>query len=350
MQAKELKAYLLEDEERLFSLMRGFQFHDIWSTNDEIRCAVPGGQNRTIVSVKLSEELYATSYDDKHTYHGDLFGLFQEFSGKDFLSVIKTCHSILGLKYSGKHIDRIDLLKDIRKFKKGRSKEVEVKKFDKDFLDRFIRMPHASMIEEAISPSVLNNFDIMFDPIKDRIIFPHYDWEEFDKVVGVTGRTTMSSDLAKELGMPKYWNYIKGYFKTRNLYGYWLAKDNLETSKMIILFESEKSVLKQFTIEFEKGFSVAVGGHVISQDQVEFILKNTSPDVEVVIAFDKDIMNLEPKEGKDHVLIEECKRFSRYRKTSYIFDKYGVLDSKDSPIDRGVKRWNYLLKHRIEVK
>lgn len=349
LQAKELKAYLLEDNNRICQLLEHFGFHDTWFASGEIRCATPEGTNKTSVSVKLVDELFAASYDDKLSYHGDLFGLLQTAKDTTFTSVMISIHNLFKLEYSKKEKKSLDLLKDIRKFKKGANREVEIKKFDVSVLDEFIKKPHASMIEEAISPLVLDKYDIRFDIQKDRIIFPHYDWEESDMVVGIQGRTTMPSDLAKELNIPKYWNYIKGFQKSRNLFAYNFNKQNIEDKKMIILFEGEKSVLKQATIERGEGFSVAIGGHEISDFHKKFILTNTGSDVEIVIAFDKDIMELIPEEGHEHYLIEQCKRFSKFRKTSYVFDKYNLLESKDSPIDRGLKRWNFLLKHRVQV-
>ena len=359
MQARELKLYLLEDTDRIYKLLEEFGFHAMWLNSEEIRCATPNGTNRTSVSIKLVEELYATSFDDELGYRGDLLGLLQEAGDTTFANVMRRAHSAFGLKYDGKVSKKIDLLKNVRRFKRGNSQPIEVKKYDRSILEQYIKKPHASMIEEAISPDVLDMYDIRYDVRRDRVIFPHFDWEDKDKVVGIQGRTTLSSELAKELNVPKYWNYITGYRKSNNLYSFSFNKENIEKNKMIILFEGEKSVLKQATIERGKGYAVALGGHEISEQQKNFILKNTSEDVEVVIAFDKDIMENQPNTGNYNIENDEnelgelelaCKMFSKFRKTSYVYDKYGILNEKDSPIDRGVKRWSYLLNNRIEVK
>lgn len=343
MQAKELKLYLLEDTDRIYKLLEEFGFHDMWLNSEEIRCATPNGSNRTSVVVKLAEELYATSFDDEFNYRGDLFGLLQEADDTTFVNVMRRAHKVLGLRYDGKVSKKLDLLKDIRRYRRGRDRDVEIKKYDKKMLNQFIKKPHASMISEAISPSVLDMFDIRYDVRRDRIVFPHFNWDD-GSLVGIQGRTTLPSDLAKELNVVKYLNLIKGYRKSSNLYGFHLSKSNLDSANMLIIFEGEKSVLKQFTQEGGKGYSVALGGHDISSTQSKIILKHTPVDVEIVIAFDKDVMS---DEG---YLIEQCRKFSRLRKTSYILDKYDILEGKDAPIDRGHKRWSYLLKNRVEVK
>lgn len=343
MDAKELKMYLLEDTDRIISLLEDYGFHDAWLNGEEIRCATPTGSNRTSVSIKLVDELYATSFDDEFSFRGDFFGLLQEASDTNFASVMRGIHDKFNLPYTGRRQrKRLDLLKDVRRFKRGSNQDVEIKKYDKSELDQFIRKPHASMIEEAISPQVLEQFDIMFDPRRDRIVFPHYHWDD-GALVGIQGRTTLPSELASELGVLKYLNLIRGHRKSSNLYGFNLAKQHLEDSKMLVIFEGEKSVLKLFTQERTKGYAVALGGHKISQEQVNIILRETPVDTEIVIALDKDIM------ANEDYLIEQCKKFSKFRKASYIYDKYDILGEKDAPIDLGVKIWRHLLKYRVEV-
>ena len=68
---------------------------------------------------------------------------------------------------------------------------------------------------------VIKQFNIGYSLKDERIIFPHYDWSETDKIVGIQGRITgIDDNVAKALGVPKYWNFINGYKKHLNLYGY----------------------------------------------------------------------------------------------------------------------------------
>lgn len=51
------------------------------------------------------------------------------------------------------------------------------------------------------------------------------------------------------------------------------------------------------------------------------------------------------KENEDADFIEkQARKFSQFRRTSYVWDTHDLLDEKDSPIDKGYKVWNYLLK------
>ena len=364
MQAKELKEYISQERDRIEKVLEFYGFHSIWYSGVDLRCSTPDGDNKTAVSVKMSPELYASCFSDLIPYRGDLLGLIEHVSESKFKDIVMNIHNLLGLEMTrGKPKTKMDLLADIRKYKKrGAGVAKENKKFDKDKLSDFVMLPHASILQEHISSKVCKQFDVCYDPKKDRIVFPHYDWIDTDKIVGITGRTTLDSQIAKELQVPKYWNYIRGYYKTNNLFGFNNATPGIDKAKMVIIFEAEKSVLKQFTIEQGVGYAVSVGGHEISQEQVDFLIRNTSPDTEIVIAFDKDIMMMKeedfdnaydddgrPIEAGEQYLIDTCKRFNKYRTTSYIYDQYNVLGEKDAPIDCGMKIWGILLKYRKRV-
>ena len=59
----------------------------------------------------------------------------------------------------------------------------------------------------------------------------------------------------------------------------------------------------------------------------------------IIIAFDKDV--------EEEHLIATCERFAKFSNVSYIFDKWNLLDEKDSPVDKGYKRWKFLYEHRV---
>ena len=123
------------------------------------------------------------------------------------------------------------------------------------------------------------------------------------------------------------------YIKTQNLYALNLNKQYILENGIVIVVESEKSVMKLDMYGFP--YAVSVGCHNISDFQKKLLI---SLRCEVVIAFDKDV-------EEEHIL-ETCKQFSKYTKVSYIKDEYNLLKEKDSPVDRGYKKWCILLKYR----
>ena len=359
MQAKELKKYLSEDTDRIVKVLEHFNFHNIWLRNDELRCATPTGDNNTSVSIRVDEELFSSSYSDLKPYHGDIYGLIEVHSNKTFVDIIRDIHTMFSLPIVGnKNKKKIDMLADFRPYMNRRrvKSNEDNKKFNRDILNKYMPRDHVSMLEEAISPKVLRQFDVRFDAKREQIIMPHYDWKEHDYVVGIKSRITMDGETAEEFGVSKYTNIIKGYKKTNNLYGWHLAHEHVNDKKMLIIFESEKSVMKHFTIERGDGFSVSTGGHDrLSLEQKRFIVQNTGLETEIVFAFDKDISTQaiegEAKKGEPTQFIQDvCKDIATFRKVSFIYDRFGLLQEKDSPIDRGLRIWKFLLSDRMTVE
>ena len=351
MDAKELKLHLLEDTSRIEDVLEYYGFSMFWRSGDEIRCAPPESENRTACSIKLTEDLYASMYT-MESYHGDIYGLIERTSGDSFSSIIRMFKSLLGISSSGKPFrKKVDLFSNVNKYlrEEGR-KDVENTKHDKAVLNKFIHLPHKSFIEEGIAPGVLEAFSVCYDPERDRIVIPHYDWEETDKIVGLSGRTTLSAEESKALDIPKYWHYIKGFSKTHNLFGWNHARKYVNEEKKLLIFESEKSVMKQVTRDMgRRCFSVSVGGHTISEKQSEFIIMNTEPDTEIIIAFDRDVMDMKDRDGNligEEYLLDICEKFHPYRKVSYIWDNFDLLNETDSPIDKSLTIWRVLLKFR----
>lgn len=353
MDAKELKSYLLEDPSRIEDVLEHYGFSLFWRTGDEIRCAPPESENRTACSIKLTEELYASLFS-MTGYNGDIYGLIEKVSKESFSSVIKTIKSILGIANSGTYKKKLDLFSNVNKYLRQVDKEEPTNtKHDISILNRFVHLPHVSFIKEGIAPDVLSMFDVCYDSERGRIVIPHFDWEEHDKIVGLSGRTTLSSIECKEFNIPKYQHYLKGYLKTHNLFGWNHAVKHVDEKGMLIIFESEKSVLKQVTRSIDREcFSVSVGGHTLSESQINHIIKNTHPETEIVLAFDKDVMTMKDEDGTDigeDFIQEICGRISQYRQVSYIWDGFNLLGEKDSPIDKSVKEWNVLLKYRRKM-
>lgn len=345
MDAKKLKQYMLDDQNRILTVLEKVGFHSFHISNNEIRCALPDKTNPTGVMVKLDESLYTALYEIG--YSGDIIGAIGKVKGLTFVQTMSYIQTLLGVS-GGRNIPMIDPLRELRRLK-GQSKTInkDNKKYDESILSQFVLLPYVGLVEEGISPKVLNRFKVGFDPEKNRIIFPHYDWEENDKIVGIKGRTLMNQAEMELTNTPKYWNYIVGYRKLANLYGYNLSKGTISNRKMIILFEGEKSVLKEYTYNHGHGCSVALGGHVISDEQAKFIMSNTSGDTEVVIAFDKDVLT-NADEGLKFIA-EQAAKFKPFRKVSYVMDETGLLEEKDAPVDQGYKVWNELLERRVTI-
>ena len=360
MTGEQLKSYLKEDIERIEKVLEESGGHRIWrSSSEEIRCAPPFSENHTAVSVH-TDTLYCTVYQAGETWNGDILGLVQKFRDESFSETFRFVRSIFGL--SGKYVEEKKKIDPLASFKKIRKKskiitslsELDIEKFNDSKLDGFVMMPHISLFKEGITPQTAEHLNLGFDPVQSRIIFPHYNYDSKEDIVGITGRTTYGEAEMQEFKIPKYFNYIKGYKKMYNLYGFSHSLPFVIENGMLVIFEAEKSVAKLNSMTRNKGFGASTGGHVLSDIQVQIILKYTPPDTEIVIAYDSDVMRMMDEDDKEkHIgeqyLIDTCHKVSKYRKTSYVYDKHNILGDREAPIDRGVKIWNHLLKYRKEV-
>lgn len=352
MNSNQLKDYLREDIERIERVLEAIGISDVWRTGSELRGAPPNSRNHTAVSVNC-DTLYCKHYSAE-VFRGDIFQLIQHFRKEDFSSSFRFVLSLFGL--SGKFVkeekkDPLAMFKQIRKKNHiiTNLNEIEVPKFGLETLEDFAILPHLNLFYEGITTQTQEIFKVGYDPINDRIIFPHFSYDDINAIVGLTGRTLRSPEEMEQFKIPKYWNYIKGYMKMYNLYGFSHSLPYIIENNMLIIFEAEKSVQKQWSMTRNQGFSASVGGHELSQVQVQIILQNTPADVEVVIAFDRDVQDMKDDDGKpigEEFLINTCNKISKYRKTSYTWDTYDLLGEKDSPIDKGVRVWNHLLKYR----
>ena len=348
---KEFKEYLLKDSDRVIKILEDIGFHDLWyEKEDTIRGALPEHSNNTSLRVILNENLSSTMFS--LDFNGDLIGVIQRIKDWNFHIAFAYAKSLFGIGNASNIGQITDLISEYKQMARDGMKTPSKtnKTYNSDYLNRFISLPHKSLIEEGISPEVIKQFNICYDPERDRIIFPHYDWNNEDNIVGVQGRTVLDSETAKLLGIPKYWNYIDGFSKSNNLYGFQEAKKYMEEKGKLILFEGEKSVLKHFTLNRGKGYSVALGNHSLSRIQRDFIIRNTPVDCEIIIAFDEDVMFGE--NGGEEYLKKVADMFAQFRKVSYIKPPINVYQPKQSPIDSFGKRnavWRYSMKTRNKV-
>ncbi|MED3792486.1 hypothetical protein P4571_08515 [Niallia alba] len=330
MDAKELKKYIIENK-LIIDVLEKLGCHSFVNYSKELRCALPGDNDNSKVSV--FDDLSVRVFTKGETIYGSIYDLIMFINKSSFVEALKTCNLVLGLKYSTinkeKSIDHLEFFKKIKK-KKNNS---ELETYEISLLDRYSDIPHIDLIrKDGIMQDIIDKYHIKFDDKSNRIVFPHFIHNDKSKIVGLVGRTV--NPAYESLKIPKYFP-VDGYKyeKSKNLYGLSHNLENIKKDGLVIVFESEKSVLKSDM--FKMPYGVSVGSHDISEFQKKLLI---SLNVEIVIAFDKDV-------EKSHVerLVRDM---SRFRKVSFIEDKWKLLKEKDCCVDRGYKRFHYLIRHR----
>lgn len=250
----------------------------------------------------------------------------------------------------------LDSLEDWEIFKRyegaAAPKEKKIIEF-KTFEDNFLRnLPRPSIIpwlEEGISKEVCQNYGICYNPSSQAIVIPHYDQNGL--LIGVRERTLIKENEEFGKYRPMYlnrqlFNHPLGFA----LYNLNNSKDNIKKVKKAIVFEGEKSCLKYASYFGEENdISVAVCGSAFTIHQ--FNLLSELGVEEIIIAFDKQFQIIGDEEWKAWTkkLKQIHQRFGGKVQISFMFDKWGLLGYKDSPIDKDKETFLELFKCRIAL-
>lgn len=228
-------------------------------------------------------------------------------------------------------------------------KVVELKIYDSKIL-KFLPRPKLPMwLNEGISQEVLDAANIAFDPIYWGIVIPHYNPDGL--LIGIRERTLIKEEETNGKYKPailnsQMYNHPLGF----NLYNLNNSKNNIRKIKKAIVFEGEKSCLLYASyFGFDNDISVAVCGSNLTKYQIDML--RYFDIEELVIAFDKQFKEIGDKEfqGWTKKLKDLNKKYSSIVNISFMFDKWGLLEYKDSPIDKGPEIFMELFNRRIMI-
>jgi hypothetical protein len=225
--------------------------------------------------------------------------------------------------------------------------EKEITFYDETQLDALQFCKIKDWSDEGIEIQTMFDYRIKYNPVSCCIIIPHFDIE--NRLIGVRQRT-----LVKEEEI--YGKYRAAFINNKNyphplsynLYGLHRNKENIKKYKKAVIFEGEKSVL--ILDKYEDSCAVASCGSSISAYQVKLLLELGVE--EIIVAFDKEFNtigdDLYIKQTKN--LANIFKRFSDKVLISFMFDKWNLLEIKDSPLDKGMDVFKFLLSERFTLQ
>lgn len=226
---------------------------------------------------------------------------------------------------------------------------VELKTYDDTILSN---LPHpiiGSWEDEGILREVIQHCNICYDPKNCGIVIPHYDIE--GRLIGIRERTLVKEEEYKGKYRPAYiGRQLYNHPLSFNLYNLNNSKDNIKTMKKAIIWEGEKSCLLYASyFGIDNDISVACCGSSLIAYQVKLLLDLGVE--EIIIGFDKQFKEFNDDEHKKLVknLKNIHKKYGIYVHISYMFDKWNLLEYKDSPIDKGKETFLELFKRRITI-
>ena len=258
--------------------------------------------------------------------------------------------------------------------KKKDERQIILPRYSKTLAQFHKRMYPAEWLAEGILPRSMDKFQIRYDLLGNKIIIPHFDID--GNLVGIRGRALNRHEAE---GGAKYkpitiQGTVMKHPTSHNLYGIHKNNKAIQTLRKIMLFESEKSVLKCDGFYGRDNFTVAVCGSNVSEIQLDMVLKLRAN--EVFIAFDNERQNDMPplptnatKEEreirrKEQMRIDESNRryWDKLYSIAYRFCPYavtylvcsddinGLLDYKNAPCDKGQDVFEQLMKNKLEIK
>lgn len=339
MLADELKQYII-DNDLTIKILEDLNCYSISSNSKEWRCGLPNDHNKNRISIKKDTLKVVIYKSSEAKVYGDIFTLCMDIKNFDFYSANKYLHELFNLEFNLKELNnkkkdnKNNPLSIFTKVKRDRvvvNDENQI--YDEGIISQYEPLPHMSWIREGIMPPTCKVFNIGYSFDRQRIVIPHRYWcGKHNEYLGVVGRTTIEE--YEMLDIPKYYP-LRKFYKGMNLYGLQENYQEIQKAGCCSVFEAEKSVLKRYS-KFDKT-GVALCCHDITQEQVRILI---SLDVEIVIILDKGI-------SLNHIR-SICDKFYGIRPVSYVWDKYGLLDDKESPADKNNKIYNYLFRYRVK--
>ena len=341
MTISELKEYIYS-ENKIQYILEQLGCHNVrYNDNKEyFSASQPDGDNPMGVCIRNNEYLNYRSFSRGVDYEDnqDLISLVEYIKKINFIDSVKYLHKILDLpfefkKQTEKPKKKYNPLEVFTKVLRSGRRVInvnDIKVLEDKILNDYVPLLHYSWVKEGITERTRKKFGICYSYRYKRIIIPIRYWAT-GELVATNARTTVEN--WEEFNIKKY-ILTNGYNKQLNLYGLYENYDAIQKAGYVVVYESEKSVLKRSSLLDDTG--VALSGHALSDEQIRILI---GLNVEVIIAFDNDISIEETRHA--------CEKFKNIRKVSYIHDFMGILGSKDSPADARDKDYRFLFDNRI---
>ena len=259
--------------------------------------------------------------------------------GQDILKVVFQCSAATELT------TKETIFKQSLKDKYHKRQSIQLAAYSPNVLESFVKQYPIEWLEDNISASAMDKYNIRYSISQNKIIIPHYDIN--NRLVGIRGRALNESEIAYAKYAPvKIEDIVYKHKLSLNLYGLNHNWENIKELGICYIAESEKAVL-QSELFGEKNCTVAICGSSLNIYQIKLLMQHCQPK-EIVLCLDKEEL---PGEDKYfYKLWDMCSKYKLYTNMSFIYDRENLLNLKDSPFDRGRNIFNKLLEKRVKVK
>ena len=212
-------------------------------------------------------------------------------------------------------------------------------------------------IDEGISISTMQNFDISWYESGKSIIIPHKNIN--GEIVGIRRRSLLEEDKDNKYMPLILEGEVYSHSLNMNIYGLWEHLKGIKKFKKVLIVESEKSCMLGQEYYGDDAFVIATCGFNISNWHRNLLLKLEVR--EVILGFDKDFKILEfneyDEDDPEYLKFQRyvnrinslAQKFTPFFTTYVLWDVDGKLNKKDSPLDQGREVLEFLMLNKIEI-
>lgn len=253
-------------------------------------------------------------------------------------------------KEESHHIDDFEWINRLKSVKKNKKDIPILSSTNENILDIFCYIPHEEWLNNNISREALSQYEIGYYGLTNQIVIPHRDRE--NRLIGIRGRYLDEEDIEK---IGKYVPLqMEGKFLSHqlgsNLYGINVTQNKIKSIKKVMLVESEKGCLQNYSYFGDDSFVVATCGSNITLTQRKILLHYLKCN-EIIVAFDREYHDAQSFEAEAYYnkLVKKVANLVPYCKVCLLLDSKDRLPYKASPTDMGKDILLDLLDEKIEI-
>lgn len=277
---------------------------------------------------------------------GDIINFVELYHQLTFLEAVKHLlnYGELGsIEYKKRKSSKIlDLLHKIN-YKKQKEEGVIVRDYlHSNIMNNYTKEPIKEWLNEGIKQELLNKYEVRYDKKSNSIVFPIKDAN--GNIIAIKSRTLYHN--FKDLGIKKYIYYQK-IITNDFLCGLYENLSHIKAKNEVIVVEGIKSVMKLEGYGYNNVVSIETD--VINENQKKMLLQL---QCDIVFALDKGVRVTTKKmkytRNRD-IIYSNIGLLSKLTNVYVIDDKYGLLNNKDSPADKGKEVWEKLYESRYKI-
>lgn len=258
-----IKERLLEDPEKIKELLESYDYHHVHvrSTYISFGRSEDSSPKSLVIYLKSNDNLIVK--DHARNLTRDIFNLIINQKVVSFKDVIQTAKHITGVDDYYCPETKYKAFGGFYHGLKSKSK-THLITYDDAILDQYKPCANLRFLKDGISVATQKYFGIGYSVVDQAITIPIYS--EDGRLIGVKARINKNP----EDGEQKYYYLTDGCMMSCTLYGYSHNYEYLEGADTVCIYESEKSVMQCYSLNYR--CAVAIGSSNLSKKQAQMLL------------------------------------------------------------------------------